>query len=256
MDALTQILGDNLVGVYLHGSLAMGCFNPERSDIDAIVVVRHGLGLTTRKRLAEMFLRHSKEPAPVEISFLREQDTKQWQHPLPFDFHYSEAWRTRYEEGLADDQWEGWNNSTQKDLDLAAHIMVTRKRGIRLYGRPPSEVLPAVPHDDYVDAILDDYRAARDQLNDTLKANPVYFVLNACRICAYLTNRAILSKEEGAIWALATLGAEYQEVITRALEIYRGDREEHDLGSADVTDFTQQMDQQLRATLSRNLSLM
>lgn len=26
-----NILGDNLVGIYLHGSAVMGCFNPERA---------------------------------------------------------------------------------------------------------------------------------------------------------------------------------------------------------------------------------
>ena len=33
-----SILRDNLVGVYLHGSAVMGCFNPLKSDIDLIVV--------------------------------------------------------------------------------------------------------------------------------------------------------------------------------------------------------------------------
>lgn len=27
-------LGENLIGVYLHGSAAMGCFNPAKSDLD------------------------------------------------------------------------------------------------------------------------------------------------------------------------------------------------------------------------------
>ena len=31
------ILGENLVGVYLHGSAVMGCFNPAKSDLDFIV---------------------------------------------------------------------------------------------------------------------------------------------------------------------------------------------------------------------------
>ena len=33
------ILQTNLVGVYLHGSAVMGCFNPLKSDLDLIVVV-------------------------------------------------------------------------------------------------------------------------------------------------------------------------------------------------------------------------
>ena len=33
------ILQDNLVGVYLHGSSVRGCFNPQKSDIELIVVI-------------------------------------------------------------------------------------------------------------------------------------------------------------------------------------------------------------------------
>ena len=29
-----SILQDNLVGVYLHGSAVLGCFNPQKSDVD------------------------------------------------------------------------------------------------------------------------------------------------------------------------------------------------------------------------------
>ena len=35
-----EILGYNLTGIYLHGSAVMGCFNPEKSDLDLIVVVK------------------------------------------------------------------------------------------------------------------------------------------------------------------------------------------------------------------------
>ena len=35
-----NILGDELVGVYLHGSAAMGCFNPAKSDLDLLIVVK------------------------------------------------------------------------------------------------------------------------------------------------------------------------------------------------------------------------
>ena len=35
-----EILGGNLVGLYLHGSLALGGFNPRRSDVDYIAVVQ------------------------------------------------------------------------------------------------------------------------------------------------------------------------------------------------------------------------
>ena len=38
-----DILGNNLVGVYLHGSAVMGCFNEKTSDIDLLVVIHHDM---------------------------------------------------------------------------------------------------------------------------------------------------------------------------------------------------------------------
>ncbi len=38
-----NILYDNLIGIYLHGSLAMGCYNEKKSDIDLLVVVENDL---------------------------------------------------------------------------------------------------------------------------------------------------------------------------------------------------------------------
>ena len=35
-----EAFGGNLAGVYLHGSAAMGCWNPAKSDLDLIVVVQ------------------------------------------------------------------------------------------------------------------------------------------------------------------------------------------------------------------------
>jgi predicted nucleotidyltransferase len=40
---LESILGENLIGVYLHGSLAMGGFVPGRSDVDVMIVVKNAL---------------------------------------------------------------------------------------------------------------------------------------------------------------------------------------------------------------------
>ena len=39
-DLNRAILGENLVGVYLHGSSVMDCFNPKVSDLDLLIVVK------------------------------------------------------------------------------------------------------------------------------------------------------------------------------------------------------------------------
>ena len=51
------MLGDELVGAYLHGSKALGDFNPRRSDIDFLVTTEHELDAETVERLAALHLR-------------------------------------------------------------------------------------------------------------------------------------------------------------------------------------------------------
>ena len=40
---LPVVLGRNLVGIYLYGSVTLAAFNPKRSDVDCIVVTRRDL---------------------------------------------------------------------------------------------------------------------------------------------------------------------------------------------------------------------
>ena len=47
------ILKDNLVGIYLHGSLALGCFNPKVSDIDFLIVARDKLSLEVKREVVK-----------------------------------------------------------------------------------------------------------------------------------------------------------------------------------------------------------
>src|SRR5437660_2125065 len=80
---LQRLLSQNLLGVYLHGSLALGGFQPGRSDIDVIVVTAHRMDLEAKRRCIELLLRISKMPSPLDIRFLVEQDLFPFQHPLP-----------------------------------------------------------------------------------------------------------------------------------------------------------------------------
>ncbi|TLS38039.1 nucleotidyltransferase domain-containing protein [Pseudalkalibacillus caeni] len=88
---LIDILGNDLTGIYLHGSLAMGCFNPARSDIDILAVSSSSLSFKQKETLLDYLLEISNNPHPLEISVLSEASLHPWKHPSPFEFHYSEA---------------------------------------------------------------------------------------------------------------------------------------------------------------------
>src|SRR5437764_15315078 len=60
---LPLILGRNLVGIYLYGSLTQRTFNPKRSDVDLIVVTRRDLSAAQFKRL-DTWLAQAAESSP------------------------------------------------------------------------------------------------------------------------------------------------------------------------------------------------
>ena len=53
-----EILKDNLVGIYLHGSAVMGCFNPDMSDLDRIVVVREPVTDADKRSYMDIIIIH------------------------------------------------------------------------------------------------------------------------------------------------------------------------------------------------------
>ena len=49
-------IGENLVGIYIHGSLAFGCFDPSVSDIDFLIVVQENLSMAEKQALLHLML--------------------------------------------------------------------------------------------------------------------------------------------------------------------------------------------------------
>ncbi len=238
-DTLQEELLSNLIGVYLHGSLAMGCFNPQRSDIDLLVVTQQGLTVETKREIAQYLLASSLSPAPIEISFLVQEQIHPFRHPLPYDLHYSEDWRERHTLSLATGTWRAWNDETRHDADLATHLTVVRARGICLYGKPILAMFPAVPPEYYIASIVGDF----DDANVQRQTGPVYFVLNACRVSAYLREGHISSKDEGGAWGLQALPSELHGVIEQALGMYRGNLVNTPFDDTSLTQFARYMEQ-------------
>jgi len=241
-------LNDNLLGIYLHGSLATNCFNPSRSDVDLLVVTRLGMSLETKREIAKSLLENSRCPSPIEISFLRREDLSPWRHPTPFDFHYSEDWRKNFERDLADGNWKTWNDIQRYDDDLATHITVTNHRGLCLHGLPIADVFPNVPKQDFAASILSDVQGADFGL-DVILQFPVYVVLNLCRTFAYLQNGRVMSKEEGGVWGLQNFPAQFHNVIRGALTEYRDCGNESALEKEQLIEFAAFMRREIERTL-------
>ena len=89
------ILGENLTGVYLHGSAAMGCFHPGKSDLDLLIVVREAPDDTRKRALMAMILElNARMPgggtqAGIEMSVVRRDVCDPFVYPTPFELHFS-----------------------------------------------------------------------------------------------------------------------------------------------------------------------
>ena len=216
---LSNCLAEQLVGIYLHGSLAMGCFNPNHSDLDLLVITTDRMPLTVKRQIIEHLLVCSQQPQPIEISFLARTQLLPWHYPTPFDLHYSEMWRAAYTRDLASGTWQAWDTNEHRDPDLAAHITIINQRGICLAGAPIADIFPAVPGDDYRAALAADIH---DSLA-SIATNPVYTILNCCRTYAYVRDGHVFSKEEGGDWAIQVLPADFRDTVATALAAYRSD---------------------------------
>ena len=218
---LEDIFGETLVGVYLHGSKALGCFGP-RSDLDVVVAIRQPSSANARRRLGALCLALSQRrgrPAPpylVELDVVVGPALRPWRYPPPLDFHYSESLRGAFERGDP----KPWR--VDESTDLAASLTILRAAGIVLTGEEIDCVFPPVPLEDYRAAIAGD----RDWCLDNLETFKLHVVLSLPRVWASLTNDGIYSKASAAEWALTRLPASMRPVLEHALAVYRGQAEE------------------------------
>ena len=221
-----RILGDNLVGVYLHGSAVMGCFNSAKSDIDFLVVVEQCMSDAVKREFMDMVILLNEEaPAKgIEMSIVRREVCKPFVYPTPFELHFSKMHLGWYR----DDPEDYIRKMNGTDKDLAAHVTVIRDRGVCLYGAPIADVFGEVPKRDYIDSLWCDIEEAENDI----AADTMYLTLNLARVLAYVKDGSVLSKREGGEWGLENLPEEYHGLLREALSEYRGEMPGYDISVA------------------------
>ena len=206
--AMQKILRENLVGIYLHGSIAQNAFRWNVSDVDFLLVVQSEPSDDVKRQLLDTTLNLSEiaPPKGLEWSVVTQSDCLHVSHPVPFCLHYSIAHRQRY---LTSPE-EYIQHMKGRDGDLAAYFAVVRQCGIVLYGKPIEDVFGPVPQD----FVMDSFR--QNVIDDDTPSG----ILNRCRYEAYRQNGVLLSKIDGAHWALKRLPTDLHARIFSALKAY------------------------------------
>ena len=213
-DRFAALLEDNLTGLYLHGSLAAGCFQWQHSDIDFLAVVKEPPTQETKIALIGALREMEKEAPPkgLEMSVILQRYCRDIPYPIPYELHYSSGHREAFDRDA--DAFCRRMNGTDPDLTL--HILALHAFGRTLLGPDISRAFDRVRREDALEAI----RADMDWAVERLEENPMYAVLNLCRALAYRKDGLMLSKKAGGEWALHRAPLEYQPLIQAALNAY------------------------------------
>ena len=145
-----EILQDNYVGVYFHGSLRLGSFNPNKSDLDFIIVVKEKINSETKQFIWDKMLENEQlfPKKGFEFSVVLEDNCRNIKHPIPYELHGSRDWIERYKE----DKTIVINDDYKVDPDLASHFNVINVPNDKMdFGKPSKEVFSKVPKEYIID---------------------------------------------------------------------------------------------------------
>lgn len=238
-----KILGDRLEGIYLHGSSVMGCFNPRKSDIDLLVVVKEAVPDAVKTAFMDMVVDlNGKAPAKgIEMDMVRTDVCRPFVYPTPFDLHFSIKHLDWYRTNSSDyiQKMNGENK------DLAAYFEVIRRQGKCLCGSPIEQVFGEVSREAYLDSILCDVADAEEDI----QTNTAYIVLNLLRVMAFIKEDAVLSKKEGGEWGIAKLPEAYRPLVRLALDEYVSDQKPDYTGEP-LQDYARFMLGQIRGSVA------
>jgi hypothetical protein len=193
------VLGDRFVGMYLYGSLTSGGFNPQRSDIDFVVVTDGDLLRETVLALKAMHARIRASGSP-------------WAERLEGDYVPQEALR-RHDPARARYPHLGVDGHFEVEEHGSGGVIgryQLRGSGLVLAGPPPHSLVDPVGPDDLRRATLDNLHEwwapmLRDPARLQSDEYRAYAVLTMCRTLYTLRHGAVVSKAVAARWAQEAL---------------------------------------------------
>lgn len=214
VDEITTELAQNLVGVYLVGSLASGDFDLD-SDVDFLVVTQADLTAANQKSLQDVHQKvHDSGSYParhLEGSYITISDLNDWGSVGEKKLTYFDNGSTQSEQSTHDNNW---------------HVRwILRERGITLVGPEPATILLPIPRSE----LTNEMKKSLWQVMDFFQADinrPLRFwnsrfgqsftVLTCCRMLHTLHTGTVQSKKAGLEWAKEFVDPRWVQLIEQA----------------------------------------
>lgn len=211
LSGVRSVLGNRLIALYLHGSLASGDFDPSRSDIDFVVVTAGPLSDELVSALAAMHARVTnsglKLAAKLEGSYIPQAAFRRYDP--------AQAWHPSL-------RVDGSFDRDHHASDWVIQLYTVREQGIAVAGPPAAALIDPIQPDELRRAargILHEWWAPqlRDHTRLCRGEYQAYAILTMCRILYTLQQGSVVPKPAAARWAQEVLGQPWAGLIGRAL---------------------------------------
>jgi predicted nucleotidyltransferase len=214
VEKVSAALKENLVGIYLVGSLASGDFDLD-SDVDFMVVTHSELTEKDMQPLQDIQIQiHAIDCYParhLEGSYISLGDLNDANTVGQKKLYYFDNGSTAYELSTHDNQW---------------HVRwILRERGITLAGPKPETLLGPIPLDEMYKEIKAAMREVIKYFEEDINAPRSFWnsrfgqpftVLTYCRMLHSLHTGTVQSKKAGAAWAKEFVAPKWGKVIDEA----------------------------------------
>jgi hypothetical protein len=210
--ALDQVLGSNLVGAYLYGSLTQGAFDPARSDVDCIVVVRRDLTDDQFRQLGGWFA--------------RAEDSDDWIRRLQLQVLLRGRLLRPDTRGALYQFGALKRSGSDGNPIIWRNVLET---GITLIGPAPQTFLPRITDRMLFDALVREVGYLRDEITNPAshwrgqRFYRAYAVLTLCRILYTNQTGDVVSKRRAALWGLRRLPRQWHSLVRMAIASDRGE---------------------------------
>jgi hypothetical protein len=229
LSGIHKILGEKLIGLYLYGSLVIGDFDPNISDIDLVAALSPDIDdqeFGALQKMHDDFAKKYKEwNDRIEVCYISvvalqsvRSHTSQIANISPGEpFHRRES-----------------------SIEWLTDWYVVREKGITLFGPSPKTVIEPISMDEFVRSVQANANAWRIWINDMHnRKSQAYAILTLCRALYTYKNGEQVSKKQAAVWAKQEF-PEWSKLIQNALlwrEAWRVENIDHDATFPEILRF-------------------
>jgi len=219
-----EALRKNLLGFYLRGSLALGDFNPETSDVDVLVVTKRPV---SKAQFAALNTLHKRVPAGEN------------QYGVHYEVSYVDrASIKRFEPGerrhpTVGSDW-AFGRHEHRDNFVIERWMV-RERGVALIGPGPKTLIDRISPDELRDAARNELQSRVDdwarEWSDGENPAPwlgkryyqAFEIETVCRALYTVETGELPTKPQAVAWALVTMPEPWHSLVQWS-QVHRADK--------------------------------